>query len=197
MDLQQRVLWYFEQSTNTQRETAATISALVAQAGQLITECLLQGGKIICCGSGSSSGQAQHFAAALLNRFERERPGLPAIAIGHDGLLTSAIASDHSFKEIYAKQIKTLAQPNDVLLVMCAGRVPRAILEAVKAGHHNGMIILALTGDDSGEIADLLQSGDIELRVPAQRNANIQEMHLIIINSLCDLIDALIFGEES
>ena len=197
MDLEKRVIRHFELSAELQRESAATLAGLIARASQLLADSLLQGGKVLSCGSGNSSGQAQHLATALLNRFERERPGLPALGIGSEGHTLTAIASDSSYKEIHAKQIKALGQANDALLIICAGRPSRSVLEAVKAAHDRDMKVVALTADDGGEIADLLQSADVELRVPAQRLSTVQETHLIIINSLCDLIDMQIFGEES
>ncbi len=197
MDLQQRVLRRFELSIKTQQDTSRTLSTVIVHASEIIAACLLHGGKILSCGPGSSAGQSQHFATALLNRFDRERPGLPAICIGSDGQLLTAIANDSSYKEVYSKQIRTLAHQGDVLLLICAGCTSRSVLEAIKAGHDRSMVIVALTGDEGGEIADLLQSGDVEIRVPAQEPATIQETHLIILNSLCDLIDTQIFGEET
>lgn len=197
MDLQQRVLRRFELSIKTQQDTSRTLSTVIVHASEIISACLLQGGKVLSCGPGASAGQSQHFATALLNRFDRERPGLPAICVGNDGQLLTAIANDSSYKEVYSKQIRALAQQGDVLLLICAGNTSRSIVEAIKAGHDRNLAIIALTGDDGGEIADLLQSGDVEIRVPAQEPATIQEIHLIIINSLCDLIDTQIFGEET
>ena len=197
MDLQQRVFRYFEMSIDAQKETAASLSGDIVRAAELITECLLRGGKVLSCGPAASAGQAQYFAAALLNRFERERPGLPAICISNDSHILTAIANDSSFREIYAKQIKTLGQQSDILLLICAGRTTRSVLEAVRAAHERGMAVVALSGDDGAEIADLLQSGDVELRVSAHRTANAQETHLVLINILCDLIDTQIFGDES
>jgi D-sedoheptulose 7-phosphate isomerase len=197
MDLQQRVFRYFEMSMDAQRETAAALSAEIVRAAEILTECLLQGSKILSCGPASSSGQAQYFASAMLNRFERERPGLPVFCISHDAALLTSVANDASFREIYARQIKTLGQQGDILLLICAGRTTRSVIEAIKAAHERSMIIIALTGDDGAEIADLLQSADLELRVSAQRAANTQETHLITINILCDLIDTQIFGDES
>ncbi len=197
MDLQQRVLRRFELSIRTQQATSLTLSTVIVHASEVISACLLQGGKILSCGPGSSAGQSQHFATALLNRFDRERPGLPAICIGNDGQLLTAIANDSTYKEVYSKQIRALAQQADVLLLICAGSTSRSVLAAINAGHDRDMVIVALTGDDGGEIADLLQSTDVEIRVPAQDPATIQETHLIIINTLCDLIDTQIFGEET
>jgi len=197
MDLQQRVLRRFELSIRTQQDTSLTLSTVIVHASEVISACLLQGGKILSCGPGGSAGQSQHFATALLNRFDRERPGLPAICIGNDGQLLTAIANDSSYKEVYSKQIRALAQQADVLLLICAASTSRSVLEAIKAGHDRDMVIVALTGDDGGEIADLLHMADVEIRVPAQDPYTIQETHLIIINTLCDLIDTQIFGEET
>src|SRR5690606_16605811 len=158
-----RVFQHFEMSMEAQKEAAATLSIEIVQAATLLADCLLQGGKILACGPSLSAGIAQHFTTSLINRFERERPGLPALCISQDATLLTSIASDASFREIYARPIKTLGQQGDILLLICAGRITRSVLEAVRAAHERGMTVLALSGEDGGEIADLLQSGDVEL----------------------------------
>ena len=126
----------------------------------------------------------------------RTAPAISA-SISNDGHILTAIATDSSFREIYARQIKTLGQEIDVLLVICAGRTARSVLEAVKAGQERSMSVIALTGDDGDEISDLLEPADLEIRVPSRQGCIIQETHLIIINTLCGLIEAQIFGEET
>lgn len=197
MDLQHRISAHFEASIQLQRESLSGLASSIALASERMVESLLQGGRIITCGAGSSTALAQHLTVALVNRFERERPGLPALCISSDGLVLTAIATEGGYKEIYARQVKALAQPGDLLLVICADRPPRSVLEAVKASHERDLSVVALISDEGGEISDLLQSADIELRVPAHRPVSVLETQLILINSLCDLIDTQIFGEES
>ncbi len=197
MDLQHYVVSHFDHSMAAQRDTLSAMAPGIARAGAVMAESLLQGGRIISCGSGSSGSLAQQLALALVHRFDRERPGLPALCISTEGHLLTAIAGDLSLREVYASQIKTLGQETDVLVMVCAGRTSRSILEAIKAGHDRDMKVIALTGPDGDEIADLLQSSDVELRVSAQSAAAVQETHLIMINSLCALIDTQIFGDQT
>ena len=196
MDLQQRVAQHFNHSIATKQSAATVLAPAVVKASELITGALLQGRKILCCGTAGSGGLAQYFASTLLNRYERERPGLPAIALNADTQALTAIANDHTYKEVFSKQLRVLAQEGDVLLAISASGNSRNASEAIKASHDRGVSVVALTGRDGGDMAELLDGDDVEIRVPAQSVARIQEVHLLILHSLCDLIDIQIFGEE-
>ena len=196
MDLQQRVAQHFSHGIATTQAAAEVLGPAIELASEVITATLLQGRKVLCCGSAGSGGMAQYFAAMLLSRYERERPGLPALALNADNQVLAAIGSDQSYKEIYAKQLRVLGQEDDVLLVISASGGSRNTSEAVRAAHDRGLSVIALTGRDGGDIADLLHEGDVEIRVPSQSIARINETHLLILHSLCDLIDIQIFGED-
>jgi D-sedoheptulose 7-phosphate isomerase len=158
---------------------------------------LLDNGKILSCGNGGSAGDAQHFSAELLNRFEKERPGLPAIAISTDTSTITAIANDYSYEEIFSKQVLALGMANDTLLAISTSGNSTNIVQAIGAAHEREMSVIALTGNDGGKIASELRKNDIEIRVPSDRTARIQEVHLVIIHCLCDLIDNKLFGGEN
>src|SRR5690606_5094046 len=158
-------------------------------ASEVITGALLQGHKVLCCGSAGSGGLAQYFAAMLLSRYERERPGLPAMAPNADSQTLAAIANDQSYREIYAKQLRVLGQSGAVRLVRSASGTSRNTSEGITAAHDRRRMVVALTGRDGGEMAELLHEGDVEIRVPAQSVARINEAHLLILHILCDLID--------
>ncbi len=166
-------------------------------AGETMVNCLLNDGKILSCGNGGSAGDAQHFSAELLNRFEKERPGLPAIAITTDSSTLTAIANDYDYNEIFSKQVSALGQSNDVLLAISTSGNSPNIVEAIRAAHDREMKIVALTGRDGGAMADLLSAEDIEIRVPSDRTARIQEVHLVVIHCLCDYIDTKLFGGDN
>ena len=159
-----------------------------------MVDCLLEEGKILCCGNGGSAGDAQHFSAELLNRFEQERPGLPAIAITTDSSTLTAIANDYDYNEIFSKQVTALGQNGDVLLAISTSGNSDNVIKAITAAHDRNMTIVALTGRNGGRIAEQLAPGDIEIRVPARRTARIQEVHLVVIHCLCDFIDTRLFG---
>ena len=196
MDLQDRILGHFLESIETKQKAAGDLVAVIQMAGETMVGSLLNDGKILSCGNGGSAGDAQHFSAELLNRFEKERPGLPAIAITTDSSTLTAIANDYSYNEIFSKQVRALGQSNDVLLAISTSGNSENVMEAMKAAHERDMKIVALTGRDGGAMADLLSAEDIEIRVPADRTARIQEVHLVVIHCLCDYIDTKLFGGD-
>ena len=157
---------------------------------------LIEGGKILTCGNGGSAGNAQQFASVMLNRLERERPSLPAIALTSDSQTLSAIANDSDFHDVFSKQIRALGNEGDVLLVFSSnGNAPSAI-KAMEAALNRDMLIVAVTGVDGGSIAGLIGSNDVEIRVPANSYPRIQEVHLLVAHTLCDYIDNSLFGEQ-
>jgi D-sedoheptulose 7-phosphate isomerase len=156
---------------------------------------LLDEGKILSCGNGGSAGDSQHFSSELLNRFERERPGLPAMALTTDSSTLTSIANDYAYEDIFAKQIRALGRQNDVLLAISTSGNSENVNRAIVAAHERGMKVVALSGRDGGRMAALLGEDDIEIRVPATRTARIQEVHLVVIHSLCDLIDTTLLGD--
>lgn len=196
MDLQDRILGHFLESIETKQKAAGDLVAVIQMAGEAMVGSLLNDGKILSCGNGGSAGDAQHFSAELQNRFEKERPGLPAIAITTDSSTLTAIANDYSYNEIFSKQVSALGQSNDVLLAISTSGNSANVMEAMKAAHERDMKIVALTGRDGGAMADLLSAEDIEIRVPADRTARIQEVHLVVIHCLCDYIDTKLFGGD-
>ncbi len=193
MDLEQRVRAHFQASIDAKRAAAELATAIVDAAG-MMTRCLLGNGKILSCGNGGSAADAQHFSSELLNRFETARPGLPALALTTDSSTLTSIANDSDFSAVFARQIRALGQPGDVLLVITTSGQSPNIIQAVRAATERGLNVVALSGRDGGQLADLLRPDDMEVRVDAQRTARIQEVHLLIIHCLCDLIDCAILG---
>lgn len=196
MDLFQHIKHNFNESIQTKISAANTLIDRIVQAGELIVQCLLRHRKILSCGNGGSAADAQHFSSEMLNRFESERPSLPAIALTTDPSTVTSIANDYSFTEIFSKQIKALGSSSDILLAISTSGRSKNILRAIEAAHQREMDIIALTGHDGGEIVTLLSNNDIEIRVPAESTARIQETHLLIIHCLCDIIDRQLFEFE-
>jgi len=197
MDSESRVRQHFEQSIATKREAAAHLAPAVARAAQSITRCLLDDGKVLSCGNGGSAGDAQHFSSEMLNRFERERPGLPAIALTTDSSTITSIANDYSYEDVFSKQVLALAQPGDVLLAISTSGNSKNVLRAVSAAHQRKARVVALSGRDGGELAGMLGDDDVEIRVPATNTARIQEVHLLVIHCICDLIDRQLLGAQA
>ncbi len=193
MDMLARIKQQFEESIQTKILAIESIAESILAAGDIMVGSLLNNGKILSCGNGGSAGDAQHFAAEMLNRFETERPSLPAIALSTDTSTITAIANDYSYEEIFSKQVKGLARPGDVLLAISTSGHSKNIIEAITAAQQRECQIVALTGRDGGVITSLLNEHNVEIRVPAQSTARIQETHLLIIHCLCDYIDHKLF----
>jgi D-sedoheptulose 7-phosphate isomerase len=185
---------HFAESIEIKRASMEKLSPAIAEAGLLISECLGASGKILSCGNGGSAADAQHFSAELLNRFERERPGLAAIALTTDSSALTSIANDYAFEKIFSTQILALGAPGDCLLAISTSGNSPNVVQAVNAAHEQRLRVVALTGADGGAIAGALGETDIEIRVPARRTARIQEVHLLVLHCLCDTIDRALFG---
>jgi len=193
----ERIRDIFTESIQTKIAAADSLPESIAKAGQIMVNCLLAGGKILTCGNGGSAGDAQHFSSEMLNRFERERPSLPAIALTTDtGTLTS-ISNDYSYNDVFAKQLRALGQPGDILLAFSTSGNSRNVINAMETALSKDMLIVALTGKDGGEMAGLVGQNDVEVRVPSNSTARIQEVHLVVIHALCDYIDNSLFGTEA
>lgn len=197
MDMVERVRHSFRHSIETKQQALDVLAAPVARAAELLTQSLLRECKILSCGNGGSAGDAQHFSSEMLNRFEQERPGLPAIALTTDSSTLTSIANDYQFADIFSRQVRALGQPGDVLLAISTSGNSANVVSAIVAAHDRGMTVVALTGREGGEMASLLSDRDVELRVPSQSTARIQEVHLLIIHCLCDLIDCQLLGREA
>ena len=194
MDAETRVKAHFAESIVVKEAAAAVLPERIAEAGLLMGQALQAEGKILSCGNGGSAGDAQHFSSELLNRFERERPGLPAIALTTDSSTLTSIANDYAYDEIFAKQVRALGRAGDVLLAISTSGNSDNVNRAIAAARDRQMVVVALSGKDGGPMANLLSAEDIEIRVPAERTARIQEVHLVAIHCLCDLIDEHPFG---
>lgn len=196
MNLQDRIIKLFTDSIQTKQRTMDSLCGYIEYASQRIVETLVNDKKILTCGNGGSAGDAQHFASEMINRFERERPALPVIALTTDTLTLTSIANDYSYDEVFAKQIRALGQAGDLLTVYTTSGNSSNIIKAVNAAHDKNMNVLALTGKDGGRLAGELNELDIEIRIPSQSTARIQEVHLLITHCLCDLIDHQLFGGQ-
>lgn len=183
----------FTESIQIQIAAAEALPDVITHAAQAMVAQLLNGSKIICCGNGGSAANAQQFSACLINRFETERPSLPAITLTSDNITMTAVANDYNYQEIFAKQVRALGQPGDILLAISTSGNSQNIIKAMEAAVTRDMTIIALTGKDGGEMAGLLGENDVEIRIPSHRTARIHEVHLVTLHCLCDLIDQVLF----
>jgi len=185
---------HFKDSIAAKQRAQEQLIPGVAEAGELMAACLRDGGKILSCGNGGSAGDAQHFSSELLNRFEMERPPLPAVALTTDSSTLTSIANDYAYGEIFAKQVLALGNSPDILLGISTSGNSANVIRAIEAAHERDMRVVTLTGSDGGKMAGAMHENDIELRVPEERTARIQEIHLLLIHCLCDVIDKSLFA---
>lgn len=192
-----RVAELFAENRAVNTLGAESQAPAIARATATLVNSLLGGGKILCCGNGSSAADAQAFAAQLQHRFQRERPGLPALSLGASPTILTAIASADGYSEIFAKQLSTLGHPGDVLLLLSVSGADINMLAATDAAHEQQMDVVALTGGDGGMIAGRLRSNDTEIRAPSHSMARVLENHRLALHCVCDLIDLQLMGGET
>jgi D-sedoheptulose 7-phosphate isomerase len=196
MDLTDRISQHFKESAQTKLDAVELLAAPIAEGIEAMVGSLLNNGKILACGNGGSAADAQHLAAELVGRFEVERHELAAIALSTDTSVISAIANDYGYKAVFAKQVRALGQPGDILVAISTSGNSPNVIEAINAAHENDLRVVALTGKGGGAIGEILRDCDVHICVPAERTARIQETHLLIIHCLCDGIDCLLMGVE-
>ena len=186
----------FRDSIQTKQLALDSMAGLVADAANRILACLQNGGKILSCGNGGSAADAQHFSSELLNRFEMDRPSLPAIALTTDTSTLTSIANDYDYSQIFSKPISSLGQSGDILLALSTSGNSANIVKAVEAAHKRDMQVICLSGKTGGKVARELTLNDLELRVSSDKTARIQEVHLLIIHCLCDAIEHKLYKTD-
>jgi D-sedoheptulose 7-phosphate isomerase len=194
--LEARVASHFADSAKLKLDAAKLLSAPIARGIELMAASLRAGGKILACGNGGSAADAQHFAAELVNRFERERPPLAGLALTTDSSTLTSIGNDYSFEQVFEKQLRALGRKGDVLLAISTSGNSANVIAAMRAARELGVQIVALTGNGGGKMAALLATGDVHVCVPHKRTMRIQEVHLLALHCLCDGIDTQLFGDK-
>jgi len=184
----------FDDSIATKQASKNALAQAITAAVELLVKVYKNDNKTLICGNGGSAADSQHFAAELICRFEKERPSLPSIALTTDSSALTAISNDYSYAEVFARQVAGLGQHADVLIAISTSGNSENIIRAIDVAHEKGMSIIALTGKDGGKIARLLENNDVEIRVPSESTARIQEVHILTLHCLCDQIDSVLFG---
>jgi D-sedoheptulose 7-phosphate isomerase len=195
MDINKRIIKHFKDSADLKLKVKDELAQPIADGAQIFFDCVTNDGKILACGNGGSAADAQHFAAELLNRFEKERPGLACVALTTDSSVLTSIANDYDYNQIFSKQVRALGLPGDSLLAISTSGNSPNVVAAIHAAHERDMRVIALTGRNGGEMAKALRDGDVLICVHAQSTARIQEVHLVSLHCLCDVIDYLLLGE--
>ncbi len=194
--LEQRIQQQFFDSADLKYAAAEILAKPISDAVSAIVGCITGGGKVLTCGNGGSASDAQHFAAEFVGRFERERPGLAALALTTDTSILTAIGNDYDFNVIFSKQVQALGSPGDVLLAITTSGNSANVLAAVDAAHAKEMTVIALTGRGGGKMREQLTETDVHICVPHERTARIQEVHLLTLHCICDAVDLQLLGEQ-
>ena len=194
--LEQQIQQHFIDSADLKYQAAQALSKPIAEAVQAILACVTSGGKVLACGNGGSAADAQHFAAEFVGRFERERPELGAIALTTDSSILTAIANDYAFEMVFARQVRALGQAGDVLLAISTSGNSRNVMAAIAAAHEREMTVVALTGRGGGAMSAALKETDVQICVPHDRTARIQEVHILALHCICDGVDTQLLGEQ-
>jgi D-sedoheptulose 7-phosphate isomerase len=160
-------------------------------AADVVVDALRAGGTVVFCGNGGSASQAQHFAAELVVRFRRERPAFRAIALTADTSILTAVGNDYCFERVFARQVEALLRSGDVLVALSTSGRAANVCAAAQSARRIGATVIGFTGRDGGKLAGLC---DIELRVPHNDTARIQEAHLLLGHLLCDAVEAALAG---
>lgn len=184
----------FADSIETKQRSSTALAESIELASAKLNQALLEGQKILVCGNGGSAANAQNFSAKLLNRYDRARPGLPAIALTTDSSTLTAIANDYDYRQIFAKQVTALGHPHDILIAISTSGQSPNITEAILAANESDMTVIALTGKDGGVMSQVMDENAIEIRVPSNVTARIQEVHLLVLHILCELLDLQLLG---
>jgi D-sedoheptulose 7-phosphate isomerase len=195
MDIDKRIVRHFKDSADLKLKVKDALAKPIAEGARVFYDCVANDGKILCCGNGGSAADSQHFAAELLNRFEKERPGLACIALTTDSSVLTSIANDYDYNQVFSKQVRALGLPGDSLLAISTSGNSPNVVSAIHAAHERSMRVIALTGRDGGEMVRALYPEDVLICVDAQSTARIQEVHLLTLHCLCDIIDYLLLGE--
>jgi D-sedoheptulose 7-phosphate isomerase len=191
--LADRISAHFAESAKLKLAAAEPLAAPLVRGIELLVGTLRGGGKVLSCGNGGSAADAQHFAAELVNRFERERPPLAAIALSTDTSALTSIANDYAYQQVFSKPLRAFGKRGDALLAISTSGNSANVIDAIHAAHELGIRVVALTGNGGGKMAALVREDDVHLCVPHKTTARIQEVHLLCIHCLCDGIDTLLF----
>lgn len=191
---EERIYNIFQRSVEAKIQSSEQLLPHIVAASEVIVNSLLNGGKILTCGNGSSASLAQLLSNNLINRFERERPNLPSIALGRDIAGVTSIGHNSNLNDIFAKEIRALGNDGDVLIIFSTSGNPANLIQAIQAAHDRNMNIVTLSGRDGGNLSSLLDVNDKEILVPVDSRSRIHEIHLLISFCLCDLIDQQLFG---
>jgi D-sedoheptulose 7-phosphate isomerase len=168
-------------------EALKTTFPLISEVGIAMRDCIRQGGKILLCGNGGSAADSQHIAAEIVGRFKKERKGLPSIALTTDTSILTSVGNDYGYDYIFARQVEALCRPEDILIGLTTSGNSANVVRAIEAANEIGATTIGLTGGSGGKLNDLCKYNIV---VPSNVTARIQEAHIFIGHSLCEILES-------
>lgn len=160
---------------------------LISEVGMAMQTCIKNGGKILLCGNGGSAADSQHIAAEIVGRFKKERKGLPAIALTTDTSILTSVGNDYGYDYIFARQVEALCRPEDMLIGITTSGNSANVVRAIEAANASGATTVGLTGGTGGKLNALCKHNIV---VPSSVTARIQEAHIFIGHSLCEILES-------
>lgn len=194
--MDQRVIDIFHESIEATMSCGESVAPYISLAAERINSTLLNDGKLLLCGTSSSAAIADIANTHFQHRFEQERPGLPAICLHSSNTTQVALSTESASGGVFAKPLRTLANPGDTLIAISSGGGSSALLETIRAAHDLNVHIIAITTLQDENIHALLTTDDLEIHLPIERKSRLLEVQLLVMNCLCDLSDQLLFGGE-
>ncbi|NND69855.1 MAG: SIS domain-containing protein [Halioglobus sp.] len=196
MDHYERIARHCQDTIESIAMSVDQLAGPLEEAAALMTTALLADGKIIACGNGADAALAQLFVCQLLGRFEQERPALPALSLASDGAAVTAVTQHGGVNDAFARQLRALGQPGDVLLCINSAEGGGNLLRAVQAAMERNMAVVLLTNTDDGELGSLMRAEDAVLRIQAARTGQRIELFTLVLNCCSELIDQTLFGDH-
>ncbi len=196
MDFQEVIYTQLTQSFEAQQQALEGLPPYIEHAARVIFSSIASGGKVVCIGNSTSTHLAQYFSTLMLDRMDRERPGLPAINLGGDASALIAISHNDSYHDVYSKQITAIGNPSDILFLIANKGNTSPIIQAIQAAHERKMSIVALTSPEAKNVSSLTSRDDIEIKINLLGTAHVHECQITIIHTLIDLLERQLFGHE-
>ncbi|TPE52333.1 SIS domain-containing protein [Maribrevibacterium harenarium] len=196
MDFQEAIYLQFAQSFEAQQYGLEPITPHLEHAAKVLFNCVANGGKVIAVGNATGAVLAQYFTTLMMDRMDRERPGLPAITLTADSNTLLAITHNDSYHDVFSKQITALGNPGDTLFVIANRGNTSPIIQAIQAAHERKMNLVAITSPDAKNVSSLTSRDDIEIKVNLSGTARVHECQTVIIHTLIDLLERQLFGYE-
>ncbi len=195
--LAQRIQQQFIDSADLMYQCAQVLAPAIESATGAVLASVTSGGKVLACGNGPASGLVQAFAAAFVGRFERDRPELAAFALGTNAAVLTGLSHGFDTRSVFARQVRALGLPGDVLLVVTSQPDASDMLGAVEAAHEREMTVVALCGAQPARLGQMLKDTDVLVSVPSERPARLQEALQLALHCICDGVDVQLLGDDA